>query len=74
VCRADNHCTTAGAQLRSDAKSAATISTVGFVAGGVLLAGGAVLFFTAPQSKRPVSVGASFVPGAGGAVRLDARF
>ncbi len=33
----------------STAKSDATISTIGFIAGGVLLAGGAVLYFTAPK-------------------------
>lgn len=33
----------------SDARNAATVSTIAFVAGGVALAGGAVLFFTAPK-------------------------
>ena len=74
-CRtSDNHCTTQGAQLRTDAKQAATVSTVGFIAGGALLVGGAVVFFTAPHGERPVSVGASFVPGVGGGVDLRARF
>ena len=33
----------------SRARSAGTISTIGFVAGGILLAGGAALFFTSPK-------------------------
>lgn len=35
-----------------DASSAATISTIGIVVGGLLLATGAVLFFTAPSSSK----------------------
>jgi hypothetical protein len=34
----------------SDAKSNATLSTIGFAAGGVLLVGGAILYFAAPSS------------------------
>jgi len=56
---ADNHCDATdacdgtGLQLRSSAGSAALGSTVAFVAGGVLLAGGAVLWFTAPRGDTP---------------------
>lgn len=44
------------------ARTSGTISTVGFIAGGVLAAGGAVLFFTAPARgpramARPLRVG-----------------
>jgi hypothetical protein len=46
--------------LQSSAKSSATVSTVGFVAGGVLLAGGLVLYFTAPKRE---SVALGFGPG-----------
>jgi hypothetical protein len=43
----------------------ANVATVGFIAGGALLAGGAVLYFTAPR------VGVSVAPRIGGAdVRL----
>jgi hypothetical protein len=47
--------------------TAATVSTVGFIAGGVLLAGGAVLFFTAPSGSSPSTDSASLrvVPSAG---------
>jgi hypothetical protein len=41
-----------GASKQADARSAATISTVGFVAGGALLAAGAVLYFTAPKQQN----------------------
>jgi hypothetical protein len=41
-------CSTQGGQDGQSAHSQATISTVGFIAGGVLLAGGAVLYLTAP--------------------------
>ena len=37
-----------GVSMWSDAKSTANVSTVGFVVGGVALAGAAVLWFTAP--------------------------
>lgn len=51
---------------RSSALTKATVSTVGFVAGGVLVAGGAVLFFTAPKSHKEITVG--IAPTLGGAV------
>ncbi len=50
-CPADR-CTGDGRALAESASSAATISTVSFVAGGVLVAGGAALFFMAPKSTR----------------------
>jgi hypothetical protein len=65
---AKTHCTgvecdRTGVQLATDAKNAGTVSTIAFIAGGALLAGGAVLFFTAPSapaktgSSRDVRVG-----------------
>ena len=58
---------------RDDARSAATASTIGFVVGGVALAAGAVLFFTAPKRAAPQTarawvVAPSVGPGAGGLV------
>lgn len=52
----DSHCNGAicdatGFAAQDDARSAATISTIGFVAGGVLLAGAVALVVTAPRSK-----------------------
>lgn len=48
LCPADR-CTGNGAALARDADSAATLSTVAFSAGAVLLVASAVLFFTAPK-------------------------
>lgn len=56
-------CDQEGVDLASQAKSTGNLSTIGFVAGGALLLGGAVLFFTAPSGKstgrapRPVRIG-----------------
>jgi hypothetical protein len=45
-------CTTEhGVDLRSSAQTWATVSTVGFIAGGVLAAVGVILFVTAPKSR-----------------------
>jgi hypothetical protein len=60
---ADGHCDAAdtcdgtGLGLRSSAGSAALGSTVAFIAGGVLVAGGAVLWFTAPHATAGARVG-----------------
>lgn len=51
-----NLCDATGVQLRSDYSSAARLSTVTFLAGGALLAGGAVLFFTAPRAPVTATV------------------
>jgi serine/threonine-protein kinase len=48
-----DHCTPAGTEARNDALSAATASTIAFVAGGVALAAGAVLWFTTPRPAAP---------------------
>ena len=54
-CGAGNLCTQIGVDDRSDAHSSATESTIAFVAAGVLVAGGAVLYFTAPHGKKPAA-------------------
>jgi len=59
-------CSAEGQDLQSSAKSAATISTVMFVAGGALLATGAVLYFTAPKRESValgIGPGSAFVKG-----------
>jgi hypothetical protein len=48
-CDATNHCNGDGLSLRQSSSDAATVSTIGFIAGGVALAGGVVLFLTAPR-------------------------
>jgi len=57
----------AGSQAWSDAKKVGNISTAGFIAGGVLLATGAVLWFTAGPSRTQVGIGP-------GSVRLTGSF
>ena len=82
---AKTHCTglecdRTGVTLATDAKNAGTISTISFVAGGVLLAGGAVLFFTAPSgSAKSPSSGKQSEPALGvgvglGSMMLQGRF
>lgn len=51
---AQEHCTgiecdRAGVTLAAEAKNNGTVSTISFIAGGALLAGGVALFFTAPS-------------------------
>jgi len=60
-CAADNVCI--DPQERRDAQGLATGSTVGFVAGGALLAGGVVLFLVAPH--------VALHPAARGGARFD---
>lgn len=44
-------CDRTGVDLAGRAKTSGNISTIAFIAGGVLVAGGTLLFFTAPSSK-----------------------
>jgi hypothetical protein len=61
LCRTPTLCSSEGLDLVSQAKSAATVSTIGFVAGGALLVGGVVVFLLAPSSA-PNPPSARFVP------------
>jgi hypothetical protein len=54
-----------GVSDHDSASSAATMSTIGFIAGAALLAAGAGLFFTAP-SDSSTAAAVRFVPGVGG--------
>jgi len=64
-----NDCIGVAADLRKDARSAGTIATVAFAVGGAALAGGAILFFTAPSSKVPSARASARVSlGPGGAL------
>jgi hypothetical protein len=70
-CNAANACNQAGLAERSDAVHDGNISTIAFLAGGVLLAAGIVLWLTAPSGSSEASVpstGFVFLPG-GVAVR-----
>ena len=52
TCPASGVCPDEGARADNDsARSSATISTIGFVAGGILLAGGLALVIAAPSSR-----------------------
>ncbi len=51
-CDAADTCDSVGLSLRSEAKDAALVSTILFVAGGVVLAAGVTVFFLAPKKKR----------------------
>lgn len=71
---ANGHCDSAGCdpigkQLRNDALGSATLSTIAFVAGATLIAGGAVLWITAPaEHASRVTVGGTFTGREGGVV------
>jgi hypothetical protein len=58
-----NECTPAAAEIRKDAQSAGTASTVAFAVGGALLAAGVVVFFTASSSESAPKVGLAVGPG-----------
>jgi hypothetical protein len=59
-CPLPDRCTQEGLDLVDEARSAATVSTLSFVVAGAALAGGAVLWLTAPSD----------VPGGAGRLRL----
>jgi len=60
-CNSMDQCNAAGMGLRQDALHFGNASTAAFVAGGVALAGGVVLFLTAPKSGSP-SAGLAIEP------------
>jgi len=66
-----NNCTSQAAATRRDALSAANVSTVAFVAGGVLAASGVVLWLAAPKGDADQGVGVTPVAlGAGGGIQV----
>ena len=50
-----SQCTDTGVADGKSAHTQATVSTIAFIAGGALLGGGALLYFTAPRSRVTVS-------------------
>jgi hypothetical protein len=54
-CSGNQFCDPQGLQLGDDAKSAATVSTIGFAVGAAAMAGGLVLYFTAPKAESTVA-------------------
>ncbi len=72
-CDPSNACDGPGIGLRSDAKSAATVSTIAFAIGGAAIAGGAVLWFTAPRGDHTGQTGVGVAPSLRG-VTLTGTF
>lgn len=68
-----NLCTQKGVDDGQSAVDAGNISTIAFIAGAALAAGGAVLYFTAPDAATPVAVAPTFGPNAA-ALSLTAKF
>jgi hypothetical protein len=74
-CVAERYCDADGLRLDDDGRSAGTISTVAFIAGGAALATGAFLFFTAPSGSGVRAVGTAAPTNDGGfAVRVSGTF
>jgi hypothetical protein len=65
-CSASDHCDSTGLADRQDASSKATLSTVFFIVGGVVGAGGVVLYLTAPSAASTAAVTLAPAPMAGG--------
>jgi hypothetical protein len=59
-------CNATGLADLNDARTKATVSTAGFIAGGALLAGGVVLYLVAPHAASTTGLGVG--PGADGSV------
>jgi hypothetical protein len=70
ACPSHNNCSASAVNDRSNAVTFSTVSDVGLIAGGALLAAGVTLFLTAPRSP-PASVGVQFVPGG---IRVGGEF
>jgi hypothetical protein len=68
-CRSHTNCPAAAVSDRSAAVTFRAASDVGFIAGGILLAGGVALYLTAPKGDSAVTVG--ILPGG---VGLAGRF
>ena len=74
-CDAANTCDDAGLALRSEAITAATVSTIGIIAGGAALVGGVVLVLTAPSAPGPASgLGATRIVATPAGVVLQGRW
>lgn len=69
-CDANSLCDATGVAIRNEARDAGNISTAAFIAGGVLFAGGMVLFLTAPRASS-TRTALGFGPGS---VQLKGAF
>ncbi len=66
-CTADNRCTADGVSGVDKAHNQATLSTIAMGVGAAALAGGLIVYFTAPSAKATPAVGLRVVPTVGGA-------
>jgi hypothetical protein len=75
VCRGQERelCPPQGVEDGDAAIQAGNVSTIAFIAGAAFAAGGAVLYFTAPDAATPVAIAPTFGPNAA-ALSLTARF
>ncbi|MFO0759745.1 MAG: tetratricopeptide repeat protein [Byssovorax sp.] len=74
-CRTDTLCDATGVTLVNDAKTFAAASTGLFIGGGVLLAGGAAIYFTAPsRAAKAASLKVTPVLGATQALVVSGSF
>ena len=62
-CNSSYECDQTGVDLTEQARSSGTVSTIAFIAGGVALVAGVVLFVTAPSGKPPTQVKVGVGPG-----------
>jgi hypothetical protein len=79
ICGGDiDHCDPARTNEAQDevdkARSAATISTVGFIAGGAAVATGLILFVTAPKGERRAVSIAPFASGTAAGLAFSGRY
>lgn len=74
LCDANDQCGAEGLHLREQASGFATGSTIAFAAGGALMAGGVVLWLTAPRSSERASIGATRVEVGAGRLLLQGTF
>ncbi len=73
-CRPDGHCLKADQPEASTARTLTTVSTVGFVVGGVALAAGAVLLVVRPGGAKANDKAALRVQVGPRSVSLEGRF
>jgi hypothetical protein len=73
-CNADYACSDPGIDLAAQSKRFASYSTIGFAAGGALVAGGVILFLTAPRPKTAAAAVLSHVAVGRGSILVGGQF
>jgi hypothetical protein len=73
-CDSNDFCSVAGKADRNDARTAGTISTISFAAGGALLAGGIAMYLLGGPHRTPSGAGLVVTPGvSAGTISIGAR-